>query len=178
MAELFDWQKAMRQGLDMAMEQVLKGKEVSDVDIMWALLKDAAHVSAVAYRAPPRQGFPSKSAMPDAPDEISEWAKIRAYLNGEIEEMPETETRPPQPTSMQITRAEKILTVWHHVALSRKGNKSRIKSALYLRACGVKPRQITAITGITRQQLHRAKEEAMQEMADFVYGVYNATKCG
>lgn len=165
----FDWHRAMAAGRDMALEDARRGATPGEPEAMWALLKEAAQVSRVAYRAPPNSGWPRKSAMPDAPDDVSHWHLIAAYLAGQLDEMPTTESRPPMPSAAQISRSEAVLYLWHCHALARKGDKSRIKKAVYLKACGVPDRKIRAVTGLSRQQIHRAKIEAMDDMLEAVF---------
>lgn len=167
----FDWKRAQMIGLDMAFEASRQGQDVTDKDVWWALFKEAVEVAALSYMAPPRGAYPSRSSMPEAPDEISSWAKLMAYVRGQIEDMPVTHSRAPQPSVAQITRAEMVLDVWHTAALRNLGDWKRLRKALYLRAGGCPPRKITAITGITRQRLSDAKTRAMCDMHDFVRNV-------
>lgn len=167
-ARNFDWKRAQIAGLEMAMDHVRKGQGVTDRDIWWALLCEAAEVARLCYSAPPRTGMPRKSAMPDAPDEVSDWQLISAYLNGTLEEMPTDESQPPQPSAEQVTRSEMVLWVWHEAALKENGDWKRMRKAVYLKACGVPDRKVRAVTGFTRQRIHSAKNTAMQDMADFV----------
>ena len=57
--------------------------------IMWVLLRDAFRVSRF-FAGTPRAGYPVKSAMPEAPDEITIWQKINAYIKGEVRSCPNT----------------------------------------------------------------------------------------
>lgn len=159
-----DWPRAWRIGEDLARDQVRRGDPVDDSAIMWALLCDAAKVSRIAYKAPPPQGFPGKSVMPDAPEEISAFAKMRAYLSGELEEMPEEASRDPQPDAAAIDRAEAVLWLWHNEALNNKGARSNLKKAVYAKALGVPDRKVRAKTGLTREQIKHAKRQAVSDM--------------
>lgn len=164
----YDWRRAMYAGLDMAMEQVRAGQEVGDREIMWALLCEAADVSQRTYSGPPRLGLPRKSAMPDAPDEISQWQLVSAYLRGDLEEMPVEDSQPPQPDAAQITRAEMVLEVWHRAALTGYGDWRRMRKAIYMKACGMPDRKVRALTGFSRQRRHKAKQRAMDDMLEFI----------
>lgn len=164
----FDWRRAQMIGLDMAFEASRQGQDITDRDVWWALFREAVQVAAISYMAPPRGAYPTRSSMPEAPDEISAWAKLMAYVRGQIEDMPVTDARPPQPSVAQITRAEMVLDVWHTAALRNLGDWKRLRKALYLRAGGCPPRKIRAITGISRQRLYDAKIRAMTDMHDFV----------
>lgn len=158
-----DWQRAVRDGVEMAESQIRSDKAMDELDVIWALLCDAAQVSGHAYSGPPAAGYPIKSTMPESGDEVTQWQMMSAYLRGEVQEIPDGKARV-QPTAHQISRAEAVLDVWHLFALTGIGNRKKLKKALYLRACGVKMRRIRAVTGITRQQLHRAKQQAMGDM--------------
>ena len=85
---------------------------------------------------------------------------VSAYLRGEIENLPSTETKAPRPTAKQVTRAEVILELWHHVALADKGDRKRLKQAVYLKASGMRPRAVRDKTGLNYQQLWRAQKDA------------------
>lgn len=159
-----NWSATIKAGADMAADQTRSDVEVREEHVIWALLKEAALVSGRAYAAPPRTGWPVKSTMPDAPDDVSQWQMMMAYIQGQVDEAPAASSRPPLPSAEQVSRAEVILHIWHHHALKRKGDKSRIKRAVYMKACGVNDRKVRAVTGYTKQAIHRAKEEAMRDM--------------
>ncbi|KGM50651.1 hypothetical protein [Pseudooceanicola atlanticus] len=151
-------------GTEMAQDMVRSDVKMDESHVMWALLCEAADVSSRAFTAPPRTGFPAKSAMPDAPDDVSYWHLMMAYIKGEVEDAPSEVSAKPIPSSQQIDRATFVLDVWHGYALSRKGAKSRLKKAVYLKACGVRDRSVCAATGLSKQALHAAKKEAMRDM--------------
>lgn len=158
-----DWAGTIRAGVELAGEHVKQNVDIQEYHVMWELLRQAAQVSRLTYKAPPRQGYPSKSAMPDAPDDVSEWAAMMAYVRGEVEEKPETKSRPPIPSTKEVTRSDVILHLWHSAALIGKPKR---KKAVYLLANDLKGGQISLKTGISRQQMHRDKKTAMQEMWD------------
>lgn len=162
--ERHDWSRSLRWAEVAAVENARIGSAVGPVQVMWELLRDAARVSALAYPAERVRGYPSRSSLPEMPSDVTAWQMMAAYLRGEVEEMPVSECRPPMPSAEQISRADAVLDVWHRHALGRLGDAPRIKRAVYLRACGVPPRKIRSITGIERQALHRAKDEAMTDM--------------
>ena len=148
----------------MAAAQVRSDVEVRAEHVIWALLREAAQVSSQAYSGPPRTGYPAKSVMPDAPDSVSQWQMMMAYIQGQVEDAPAVRARPPLPSAEQVTRSELILSIWHHHALRKKGARHRMKKAVYLKACGVPDRKVRAVTGFTKQAIHAAKEEAMRDM--------------
>ena len=162
--EKHNWPATIKAGVDMAAEQVRSDVQVKETHVMWALLREAATVSGRAYGAPPRSGWPVKSTMPDAPDDVSQWQMMMAYIQGQVEDAPAVKSRPPQPSMEQITRAEVILHIWHHHALKSRGARHRMKKAVYLKACGLPDRKVRAVTGFTKQAIHSAKEAAMVDM--------------
>ncbi len=166
-----NWAATIKAGAEMAAEQTRSDVEVRETHVIWALLKEAASVSARAYTAPPRTGFPTTSTMPDAVDDVSQWQMMMAYIQGQIEEAPADMSRPPLPSAEQISRAEIILHIWHHHALKRKGERSKIKKAVYMKACGVADRKVRGVTGYSKQAISRAKDEAMHDMWCFIQSV-------
>jgi hypothetical protein len=163
-----NWVATIRAGAELAAEQVRSDVEVKEEHVIWALLCEAAQTSARAYSSPPRTGLPQKSVMPEAPEDVSYWHMMMAYIKGQIEEAPATKPKPPIPSAEQISRAEIILHIWHHYALRKKGAKNRMKKAVYLKACGVPDRKVRSVTGFTRQAIHSAKEAAMRDMWEII----------
>jgi len=157
-----DWRTTIRDGTQAAERN--SNRSVDHTHIVWELLKEAAVVSRSAYSAPPRTGFPAKSALPDGVDEVTVWQMVSAYLKGEIENLPSTETKTPRPTAKQVTRAEVMLELWHHVALIDKGDRKRLKRAVYLKASGMRPRAVREKTGLNYQQLWRAQKHACEDV--------------
>lgn len=162
----YDWTRAIRDAEIAAVENARRGTIPKPEHVMWEMLREAARVSRIAYSAPPRTGYPVKSTMPDGPEEFSMWQRMSAYLRGEIGEVDVDCARPPQPSADQISRADAVLHLWHNHALIRKGARSRIKRAVYLKACDVPDRKVRAVTGLSREAIHRAKHEAMRDMLD------------
>lgn len=161
--ETHDWDRTLRIGAEMAVDAARAGADVKPEDVMWALLCEAVQVSR-AFPAPPRLGYPAKSSLPDAPPDISVWARIMAYLQGEIEEMPDDVRVTVQPTATQIERAEAVLHLWHHYAIPNRGNRKRMRQAIYAQANGAPYRKIRAMTGIGRTALYNARMDAMADM--------------
>ena len=89
---------------------------------------------------------------------------VSAYLKGEIENLPSSETKAPRPSAQQVTRAEVILELWHHVALIDKGDRKRLKRAVYLKASGMRPRAVRDRTGLNYQQLWKAQKDACSDV--------------
>jgi hypothetical protein len=159
-----DWRRTIAEGVELAKDQIRSDVTMNETHVMWALLKEAASVSSTAYSAPPRTGLPIKSALPEAPDDVTQWQRISAYLRGEVEELPDIQSKPPRPSAEQVTRSEIILEIWHRFCLLRFGERSKMKKAVYLKACGQPDRKVRAVTGMTKQRIHSAKKEAMQDM--------------
>lgn len=153
------WHSTICDGTRTAEQNAKQGVTVDHTHIVWELLREAAFVSRAAYAVPPRSGFPAKSALPDGVDEGTVWQMVSAFLKGEIENLPSDETKAPRPSAKQITRAEVMLELWHHVALIEKGDRKRLKRAVYLEACGMRPRAVQELTGLNYQQLWRAKKD-------------------
>lgn len=155
-----DWDRHFRDAASFAADYHRSGTAIGPEALMWALLCDAARVTALAYRAQPYQGYPTKSAWPDAPDEITWWQQHSAYLRGEVEDLPADDSRPPIPTAAEISRAEAVLHLWHHaVTLGRQR-----KRAVYLRACQRSAGKVTRITGETQREQKAARRRAIREM--------------
>ena len=155
-----DWRNTILDGTRAAEQAARSGVIVDGSHIAWELLKEAVAISRIAYSAPPRVGFPAKSAFPDSVDGVTVWQMVSAYLRGEIENLPSTKTKASRPTAKQVTRAEVILELWHHVALVGKGDRKRLKRALYLKASGMRPFAVRDKTGLNYQQLWRAQKDA------------------
>jgi len=168
-----DWQRTLRAAEQLALDNIKADAKVSDKHIGWELLREAARVSRISYPAPPRTGFPTSSSLPDAPDDVTQWQLLSAYLKGELETLPSSDMKPSRPSAEQIDRADLILHLWHHHALARKGDKSRLKRGVYLKANGMHPQKISHILGINSRQLKRAQDEAS---LDIVYEIEKITK--
>ena len=164
-----DWERAWKAGEELARERLRSNQNLTDILIVWALVVEAFKVSKIAYSAPPRTGYPQKSSLPEAPDDLSYWAKTIAALQGQIDASDlEMESSTPLPNAEQITRASAILILFHQFALPRKGDKSRIKKALALKASGIRQAAIIKATGLNKQSIFRAKEEACADMLDII----------
>lgn len=163
-----DWDRVLIHGATLAAKEARVGADLKATDAMWALLKEAAQVSAIVHPNPPRTGWPVKSAMPDATVEVTTWHLMMSYIRGTLEEKPEIKSRPPQPSPHEVTRAEAVIDLWHVAALRTMGDWRKMKKAVYLKACGVPDRKVRAVTGYTRQRLHTAKVRAMQDMLDYI----------
>ena len=160
------WTNTWRDGEELARDNIKADATLKEHHVAWELLKEAARVSRLTYRAPPRTGFPSTSSLPDAPDDVTQWQLLSAYLRGEIESLPSSQTKPSRPSSVQIDRAELILYLWHTYSLRRKGDRSRIKRAVYMKANGVRTIQIANITGLTTKQIRTAQVEACEDIVE------------
>ena len=163
-----DWRTTVRDGTQMAQQNAKRGVVVDGTHIVWELLKEAATVSRIAYSSPPRTGFPMKSALPDGVDDVTVWQMVSAYLRGEVENLPSSDTKAPRPTAKQITRAEVMLELWHKVALNDKGDRKRLKRAVYLKASGMRPRVVRSKTGLNYQQLWKAQKDACSDLWEII----------
>jgi len=163
------WNSTWREGEDLARDNIKADATLQDHHVAWELLKEAAKVSRLTYPSPPRTGYPITSSLPAAPDDVSQWQILSAYLRGEIDSLPSVETKPSRPTSRQIDRAELILYLWHNYSLARKGDRSRIKRAVYMKANGVRTIRIASITGLTTKQIRSAQVEACEDIVDRIF---------
>lgn len=167
-----DWHITLRDGEELARKNIRSDKPVTMPRIAWELLREAAFVSRVSYAAPPRSGFPSRSAMPESVDEVTHWALISAFLRGELDTLPEDSSKAPRPSSVQIDRADVILDLWHQVALVHLGDKKRLRRAVYEMALGLKSQKICAAHGINYKRLSAAKVTASEDMAQMIDKYY------
>ncbi|GGX63173.1 hypothetical protein GCM10007385_35380 [Tateyamaria omphalii] len=163
-----DWVRARKTGEDLARQQIRRGDPLDDRAIMWALLCDAVSVASVAYRGPPFQNWPGKSAMPEGIDEVTVWHKVAAYLRGELEEMPEVESRQPMPDAWSVTRSEAVLALYHRHALVDKGDWADIRKAVFLRASGLSDKRVRLVTGFSRDRIKYSKRQAVDDMIAMV----------
>ena len=62
-----DWRRTIAEGVEMAKDQIRSDVKMDESHVMWALLCEASKVAEQAYTAPPRSGFPTKAALPEAP---------------------------------------------------------------------------------------------------------------
>ena len=156
-----DWHITIRDGTRAAEQNAKQGVVL---DRLGATARGGIRIPRRPYAAPPRSGFPAKSALPDGVDEVTVWQMVSAYLKGEIENLPSDETKAPRPSAKQITRAEVMLELWHHVALIEKGDRKRLKRAVYLKVSGMRPRAVQELTGLNYQQLWIAQKDACSDV--------------
>jgi len=159
-----DWDRTVRSGERKAREGLRKGDRFFDHLVAWELLREAASVSSIAHSGPPRTSYPTKSAMPDSVDDVSYWQLMAAYVRGNLSEAPAVSSRRPMPSSEEIDRCDAVLHVWHNHSLMRKGNRSILKRAIYLRAVGVKPARVRRATGLSKWALDRGRIEACEDI--------------
>lgn len=163
-----NWRRTILDGFKLAEQQVRRDRRIKMHNVAWALLCEAAEVSRISYQAPPRSGFPGRSAMPESSDEVTQWQLMSAYLRGEISSLPDGFGKAPRPEAHVIDRAELMLDLWHQVILNTRGDRQRLKRAVYERACGAKPRHVCAKYGMKYPQLQRAVEQASDDMAQTI----------
>lgn len=157
-----DWNRAINIGYDMAIENCRSDTEIGDAQAMWELLREAAQVSAQVYKAPPRTGYPTKANMPDYIGEASDWS----YMLAEFKAGGGAPNTRPTPSPEQIDRAEVVLYLWHRYAIADKGDWSRMRKAVMSKAIGVRDVKVRAVTGMSKQAIHRAKMDAMRDMLE------------
>ena len=163
MSRQFDWRRAMLHGITLASDNLREYDEPEAWIAMWSLLCEAARVSR-AFDGPPAMGFPDKSSLPEAPDEVTPWQKQMAYLRGELDELPEDEPTPPAPTSAEVSRAEAVLDLWHSHALRRGAYPHPAKRHIYRLADGATLGQVMRLTGMKRHEVLAMKRKASIEM--------------
>lgn len=153
-----------RHGKTIAPEHHRSGQKIGDREIMWALTCEAFYVARF-YSSPPKTGYPSKSAMPDAPEEVTYWQKVMAALRGEGD-MPDAADgfRPPIPAAADFTRADIVLRWFHEYALSEAGRRKTLRKAVAAKAIGVRDCVVRVNTGLNKHQIIRAKQRAMDDM--------------
>ena len=132
----FDWRRTLLHGVTLAAED----RDFADEDpaswqAVWCLLKEAAQVSR-SFDGPPRSDYPEKAIWPDAPDEVTHYQRMAAYLRGEVDEAPSDEPLPPIPSAAEVTRADMVLDAWHRWALRRGGHPHPHKRHIYRLASG------------------------------------------
>ena len=159
-----DWKRTLRFAHDRAIDDLRLDAQLKDHHLGFALLKHAAHVARIAYPAPPRSGMPTASAMPESGDEVTQWQLISAYLQGSLVSLPDLQNRPARPTARDVDVTDLVLHIWHHKCLMRKGDKSRIKRAVYLKASGVRPEVIKRLSGLSPPRIRSAKVEAGEDI--------------
>jgi len=101
--------------------------------------------------------------MPEAPDEITVWQKINAYIKGEVQELPEYEPSPIRPSAEECTRADHVLRLFHAVTSEWGTNSARRRSVAAL-AMGLRRDAVIRRYGLTRRQIDVARERALREM--------------
>ena len=138
-------------------------KVVDDVDLMWALVCEAANTDK-QLPGPPAQGYGSTSAGFVQTDEISPWEKVSAYLRGETEEIPETEGIDPKAPAAQISRAEIITEAFHSYTFTGKARKPERRGALWMLASGTSSKAIQRASGWSGYQIREMKTEAMRDL--------------
>ncbi len=166
MRQDFDWEKAMRAGAELARDDARygKGQEAQ----MWALLRDAFRVARF-YAAPPRMGYPVKSSFPEAPDEISVWHKVAAYVRGEVGELPEFDPAPIPPSAEEMTRSDHVLRAFHSVVSQWQGSRgAHRRQALSMWASGARKAQVIHRFGLSSHQMDKYRKALLVEMVAIV----------
>ena len=169
MSKHFDWRRAMLHGIALVDKNWRDYDEPEAWAVMWELLCEAARVSR-AFDGPPAMGYPEKSSLPDAPEEMTPWQKQMAYLRGELDELPQDEPTPPAPTSAEVSRAEAVLDLWHSHALWRGAYPHPCKRHIYRLADGATLGQVMRLTGMKRHEVLALKRKAAIEMLRVVSG--------
>jgi hypothetical protein len=151
-------------GLRLMVETTEADDRRKPIDAVWALLCEAVAVSA-QFGAPPRTGYPAKSAMPDAPDEVSYWARqIEAFTQKTTMHALYGSRPRPQFSAQQISDAHFTLWLFHKFALHGRRDRVSLLSVVHNYAGGMPARRIREATGISRWTLHRRKDQACEDM--------------
>ena len=155
--------RMMRHAEKIAEPRDRSSKVPDAIDLMWALTCEAAKTGR-QQPAPPRTGYPGKSAGFQPGDDISYWQKMLAYLAGEVEKAPETETRPARATPEQVTRCEVIEELFRNYTFTGIRQKVMKRKMTWMYAMGTSSRKIQKISGLSKFQVAAMKKDAMNDM--------------
>lgn len=150
-------------GVTLANENFREYDEPEAWIAMWELLREAARVSR-SFAAPPHMGYPDKSSLPEAPDEMTPWQKQMAYLRGELDQMPDDEPTDAAPTADEVSRADAVLHLWHTYALRRGEYPHPCKRHIYRLAEGATLGRVMRMSGMKRHEVLAMKRKSAIEM--------------
>ena len=100
-----DWRNTILDGTRAAEQAARSGVIVDGSHIAWELLKEAVAISRIAYSAPPRVGFPAKSAFPDSVDEVTVWQPHDLFTLLKVAQRDGARSVVADPVSVQEARA-------------------------------------------------------------------------
>lgn len=167
----FDVTRYMHRAAELAADTLHGRERLTPENAMWAMLREAADVSR-SWSAPPRTAFPGRSAMPEAPDTVTEWQRaVFAFEEGlTVTQMYGIRPRA-QWTAEQHTHAEVTLRLFHDRAFRLSGDRRRLMRATWDYAAGTPPREMRARYGMSRWQVQRARERVSAEMLGGLRGI-------
>lgn len=147
-----------------------KGPE--DVDIVWALTREAAASFARQPRPGP-SGYPSQSSMPEP---------LKAYWSQFVMDIAAEQTGDAHRVHRRIfpldagspDRAMMMLDYWNRVPFSGRAYKVATVRAMWTWAVGVKLADVADWCGISRELLTRRRLMAANEIADEIRGSQSA----
>ena len=148
--------------VEMAEPHVRRNAKIREIDLMWGAFVEAV-MTARKLPSPPNTRGPSKSAMPESPDEITWWDIQLALVKGVIEEEPEQRATL-MPTAAQITRHDVVMDLYHKTAFRGRHDWKRRREALWRYAGGWKAGRVRREYGFPAMALSRMKSEAMLSM--------------
>lgn len=135
-------------------------------DMIWHMLRQAAAVSR-SFPPPPRTDHPSKSAMPDAPDDVTYWQRQVEAFAQKTTMQALYGTRPRiQYSATQVSDAELTLRLFHRYALHGRGKRRELMRAVYAYAAGMRAAAVRQNFGLSRYSLMRRVDQACEDMLD------------
>lgn len=147
---------------------------ITDKDRMWGLFCHSVRVAQL-WPSPPRSGYPARSTMPDAPDDVTYFQKVRLALE-QGESLSEIGDKPTfTPDAFDQSLAEFIIEGSHSDCLKVADGK-RLRAALTSLAAGVKPQKVMRYTGLNQPKIKRAKDQLCGDLEKLVTSLTNNTE--
>ena len=159
-----DWQRVTAEARETALAEWRRREPLPEWAGWWQALREGISALERSQAGPPRTNYPSRSSIPEAPPDVTWWQLQAGYIRGDLEELPETESRPPLPSAREISTAEAVLDLFHGAALVGLRNRRLNVTALHMWAAGVPPRVILSRTGVRRRSLDHYRALAMGDM--------------
>lgn len=172
------YERIIRHGEEIAPEYKWGGGTIKSRDVSWALFCEAIKV-ARTWPSPPRSGFPAKSGLPDAPDDVSYFVKLQLALKtgDSLDDVGFSQAPRFMPSALDQTRAEIVLDAFHDRCL-QVGDRKRLRSGVVALASGVKPIRVRNFTGLANGRLTRAKTRMCDELLDGIKVLTNSVNSG